>query len=218
MNTGDPENLVRTGAREQLSACRRLFLRLSAPGVGGLKYAGRAREPYLSSAGCCRPTAPSRPPDRAGDILFYTEVFPISPLILTPFSDQLPVPKALRPSADFSTWAEPPGPGRGPAELASATSGTRSGPAIGDARPARLQDRPAGPAARLHHLRGAAIDKNGRATSPSTPASQYAAGTKRTLPPSTIYGFNGPFPGPMINAEYGRPALVRFDNHLDENP
>ena len=40
----------------------------------------------------------------------------------------------------------------------------------------------------------------------------------RTLPPSTIYGFNGTFPGPMINAEYGRPALVRFENHLDENP
>lgn len=35
---------------------------------------------------------------------------------------------------------------------------------------------------------------------------------------STIYGFNGAFPGPMINAEYGRPALVRFENHLDDNP
>ena len=40
----------------------------------------------------------------------------------------------------------------------------------------------------------------------------------RTLPASTIYGFNGTFPGPMINAEYGRPALVRFENHLDERP
>ena len=46
----------------------------------------------------------------------------------------------------------------------------------------------------------------------------YAAGTKRNLPPSTIYGFNGTFPGPMINAEYGKPALVRFENDLDENP
>ena len=25
-------------------------------------------------------------------------------------------------------------------------------------------------------------------------------------------------PGPMINAEYGKPVLVRFENHLDENP
>jgi FtsP/CotA-like multicopper oxidase with cupredoxin domain len=38
------------------------------------------------------------------------------------------------------------------------------------------------------------------------------------LPPSTIYGFNGTFPGPLINMEYGRPALVRFENDLDLNP
>ena len=38
------------------------------------------------------------------------------------------------------------------------------------------------------------------------------------LPPSTIYGFNGTFPGPRINAEYGKPVIVRFENHLDENP
>ena len=47
---------------------------------------------------------------------------------------------------------------------------------------------------------------------------QVAAGTVRDLPPSTIYGFNGKFPGPMINAEYGKPALVRFINELDQNP
>lgn len=46
----------------------------------------------------------------------------------------------------------------------------------------------------------------------------FPAGTVRSLPPSTIYGFNGTFPGPMINAEYGKPCLVRFENHLDENP
>jgi FtsP/CotA-like multicopper oxidase with cupredoxin domain len=38
------------------------------------------------------------------------------------------------------------------------------------------------------------------------------------MPSSTIYGFNGTFPGPMINFEYGRPALVRFENDLDLNP
>ncbi len=38
------------------------------------------------------------------------------------------------------------------------------------------------------------------------------------LPESTIYGFNGAFPGPRINAEYGRPVLVRFENDLDLNP
>lgn len=37
------------------------------------------------------------------------------------------------------------------------------------------------------------------------------------LPPSTIWGFNGQFPGPMINAEYGRPCLVRFENELGDD-
>jgi FtsP/CotA-like multicopper oxidase with cupredoxin domain len=38
------------------------------------------------------------------------------------------------------------------------------------------------------------------------------------LPSSTIYGFNGSFPGPRINAMYGQPNLVRFENDLDLNP
>ena len=67
------------------------------------------------------------------------------------------------------------------------------------------------------------IDKNGRPTvsfegTSAGTAITHPAGEQRTLPPSTIYGFNGTFPGPMINAEYGKPALVRFENHLDENP
>ena len=43
-------------------------------------------------------------------------------------------------------------------------------------------------------------------------------GGPQSLPSSVIYGFNGSFPGPRINAEYGRAQLVRFENHLDENP
>ena len=38
------------------------------------------------------------------------------------------------------------------------------------------------------------------------------------LPKSTLYTFNGSFPGPMINLVYGRPAIVRFENDLDDNP
>jgi FtsP/CotA-like multicopper oxidase with cupredoxin domain len=39
-----------------------------------------------------------------------------------------------------------------------------------------------------------------------------------TLPDSVIYGFNGTFPGAMINVEYGKPAIIRFENDLDKNP
>ncbi|HEY1265059.1 MAG TPA: hypothetical protein VGF06_16130, partial [Terriglobales bacterium] len=40
----------------------------------------------------------------------------------------------------------------------------------------------------------------------------------QALPTSTIYGFNGTFPGPRINSMYGQPNLVRFENDLDFNP
>jgi FtsP/CotA-like multicopper oxidase with cupredoxin domain len=63
------------------------------------------------------------------------------------------------------------------------------------------------------------IDVKGQpAVSFDSTGKSYPAGTVRTLPLSTIYGFNGTFPGPMINAEYGKPALVRFINRRDENP
>ncbi len=44
-----------------------------------------------------------------------------------------------------------------------------------------------------------------------------AAGNDTNLPKSTRYTFNGTFPGPMINAEYGKPVCVRFENDLDLN-
>src|SRR4029077_7938953 len=61
------------------------------------------------------------------------------------------------------------------------------------------------------------INSLGQPTTAFVAGKKVAAGP-RYLPPSTIYGFNGTFPGPMINAEYGQPALVRFINKLDENP
>ena len=48
-------------------------------------------------------------------------------------------------------------------------------------------------------------------------ARQRPTRTRASCRESTIYGFNGTFPGPRINAEYGRAALVRFENHLDED-
>jgi FtsP/CotA-like multicopper oxidase with cupredoxin domain len=44
------------------------------------------------------------------------------------------------------------------------------------------------------------------------------AGSTTTLPQSTMYTYNGTFPGPMIYAQYGKPSLVRFENELDQNP
>src|SRR3954470_5802713 len=49
------------------------------------------------------------------DLLFYTEVYPTSPLILNPFNDELLIPPALRPVDPLVVrgWPKPPGPGVG---------------------------------------------------------------------------------------------------------
>jgi FtsP/CotA-like multicopper oxidase with cupredoxin domain len=64
------------------------------------------------------------------------------------------------------------------------------------------------------------IDQNGNAVPLPDGASAPGGSMEGTykLPMSTIYGYNGAFPGPMINAEYGRPLIVRFENDLDLNP
>ena len=162
------------------------------------------------------------------DAAFYIETYPTSPLILSPFKDPLVVPKALRPepSAAFKAWAQPPGPGVGQQN----SLGNQAAPAVAGADavehdveqlpgPARLQDRGAGQHPRVHHLPGPADRQERPADRVVRRRRQHLRGGHAAdLPRSTIYGFNGTFPGPMINAEYGRPALVRFINHLDENP
>ncbi|MFL5366381.1 MAG: multicopper oxidase family protein [Myxococcales bacterium] len=51
----------------------------------------------------------------------------------------------------------------------------------------------------------------------ANPSPGTVAGTF-LMPKSTIYGFNGSFPGPLVNIEYGQASLVRFENDLDLNP
>lgn len=156
-----------------------------------------------------------------GDVLLYTEAFPTSPLILEPFRDRLEIPQALAPldPSEVSSWAPAPGPGSGQQDSSGNERHQIWCDQVGYPDPLvyriELLVRP-------HSFTSShvlAIDKNGRPrTSWDETGKSYAAGTRRNLPMSTIYGFNGTFPGPMINAEYGRPVLVRFVNRLDENP
>ena len=178
----------------------------------------------------------------AGGTPSYTEVFPTSPLIVNPFSDDnpLPVPKALRPvpEADWTKWASPPGPDKPQDHVL----GAPADPHAYDAFIARYGWRPG-----THQVwPGRGVTKNfpWLSTTPLvyqvpllvathsftnskvqpigpdgldvTPPGRAAG--EQDLPPSTIYGFNGKFPGGMINAEYGRPVIVRFENHLDVLP
>ena len=163
--------------------------------------------------------------------LIYTEAFPTSPLIMSPFTDQLPIPKALAPESivDVASWPDAPGPGEGQQNSLRNQRHQVFKPRV------TIQDVISGQAARpdpiVYKLK-VEVSEHSFTTSQVMPINSagkptvsydaagnvYPAGTVRSLPKSTIYGFNGQFPGPMINAEYGKPCLVRFDNHLHENP
>ena len=211
------------GVRRGVS--RRTLLRLGAVGAAGIALtAGRAlAEPYLAQRGLLSSDGVFAAAAAAITDLVYIEAFPTSPLILTPFQDELPIPKALAPipNSEFTNWAQPPGPGLGQQNsLGNETHQlwpTDSSVGYPDPIVYKIDV-----LVRTHSFTTSKvlpIDKNGRkTTSFDATRKTYPAGTVRTLPNSTIYGFNGTFPGPMINAEYGKPALVRFENHLDENP
>ncbi len=202
---------------------RRTLLRLGALSATGvaLASANATLAPYLAPRGLMSPDGIFAAAGTVITDLVYLENFPTSPLILEPFKDELVVPKAARPedSSTYSSWAKPPGPGYGQQnslenERHQKWSSDTNSP---DPIVYKLDVEVAGHSFTKSPV--LPIDKNGRPIpSYDSTGKVYAAGTKRVLPDSTIYGFNGTFPGPMINAEYGKPCLVRFANHLDENP
>ena len=153
------------------------------------------------------------------------EPFPTSPLILNPFTDLLPIPKAMAPSPDPGGWKnrkrESAPPGKGPGQQSSDGTGTHQiWPSALVYNKAKLPD----PVYYKIDLRVAEhrftsqpvqpIDDNGNLV--SAPSQGGSIGPLN-LPGSSIYGFNGTFPGPRINAEYGKPCLVRFENWLDDS-
>ncbi|WP_309648540.1 multicopper oxidase domain-containing protein [Nocardioides sp.] len=203
---------------------RRAVLRLGALGVTGAAVltARNLWVPSLAQRGLLSPDGAFAAVSTAiGDLVLYTEDFPISPLILSPFIDPLPVPKALAPTptTDYASWDYPPGPGYGQQNSLRNERHQIWPSQLGYPDPIvykiELMVAP-------HHFTSSQvlpIKKDG------SPAVSYDAngaampeGTIRMLPASTMYAFNGVFPGPMINAEYGKPVIVRFINRLHENP
>src|SRR3954447_26683299 len=204
----------------------------SVPGVAAVQGVG---VPKLHQRGLLSPDGAFGATSTAlGDLLFYTEVFPTSPLILNPFSDELPIPPAAKPvpASEYTNWARPPGPGPGQQNSLGNKDGQHgiapgnethqlwpTDPKVGYPDPLvyKIDVKLAQHSFTTSQVMP--INANGRPTvSFDADGKKYPAGTKRSLPASTIYSFNGTFPGPMINAEYGKSCLVRFENHLDENP
>jgi FtsP/CotA-like multicopper oxidase with cupredoxin domain len=179
----------------------------------------------------------------AGDPLDALDVMPTSPLILSPFGDDhlLPIPQAMRPVPEsvWKSWPDAPGPDKPQDHVL----GEVTDPAVLDQFATKYGWKPG-----THQVwpgRGATKDfpwlsktplvyelpvRVGRhswtdsqveaidVTGAPVAANGQAAGVAQDLPPSTIYGFNGAFPGARINAEYGRPVIIRLKNELDALP
>ena len=103
------------GSRARSGVSRRMVLRLGAVGAAGVALTAAGGWPSLPCrAGLAFPDGVFAAASTAIDDLVYIEAFPTSPLILTPFTDPLPIPKALAPvPVSTVAWAQPPGPGPG---------------------------------------------------------------------------------------------------------
>jgi FtsP/CotA-like multicopper oxidase with cupredoxin domain len=210
---------------DKIRLSRRDMLKLSAGGAGMF---------VIGAGGLAVPRG------QAGGGSLYIEAFPTSPLILNPFTDVIEPPKALQPT-DPAGWDSPGGMPSKDAQDCIGDSKTtayfdRYGQTLG-----RHQLWPGDPdfgtfkwtsmdpviyqiklKVATHDFTTSTvqpIDSFGKPVVPpkGSKAPLNADGTTK-LPPSTIYGFNGTFPGPRINAEYGLASLVRFENHLEDNP
>ena len=105
------------GMNQKPRVARREFLRLGA--IGGAAVAAGAVAaswaPSLRQRGLLSPDGVFDAASIAWADSLYVEAFPTSPLILNPFSDELPIPKALipEPYLDWANKSESPGPGLG---------------------------------------------------------------------------------------------------------
>src|SRR3954449_5251145 len=157
------------------------------------------------------------------DLLFYTEVFPTRPLILNPFSDELVIPPALKPAsaeelADTAKWPTVPSGAAG-AQNSLGNETHQIWPStlgLPDPIVYKIDVKVAPKSFTTSKVRP--ITAGGKPTSSFDANGNPVPVGDRYLPDSTIYGFNGTFPGPRINAEYGKPVVVRFENMLDQNP
>ena len=140
---------------------RRAVLRLGAVGATGvaLTAAGEFGAPYLAQKGLLSTDGAFAATATAlGDLLFYKEKFPTSPLILNPFNDPLPIPKALAPVpvTEFSNWPLPPGPGDGQQNSLRNERHQKWSSDVGSPDPIVYKIDLHGPDPLVHHVPGAA--------------------------------------------------------------
>ena len=196
-------------ASSEAGLTRRDLLKMTAAAAGAAATAAVTGTPATASAavGACSGLDP-------------IEQYPVSPLILNPFTDPLPVPKSIAPvdPAVVATWPNQPGPGIGQQDAHGGTHQMFPG----DANPVTAPM----PQPKVYQLK-MQVSTHSYSSSPVRTLVPYVDANGRNvpagtvvpkLPDSVVYGFNGTFYSTLINAEYGQPNLVRIENHLDENP
>jgi FtsP/CotA-like multicopper oxidase with cupredoxin domain len=199
---------------------RRLVLRFGAAGTAAAAVGvGRAMVmPRLRRQGLANPDGLIDAVSIQLTNAVYTEVFTTTPLILNPFTDELVVQKALAP-IPVTELDPPPGPGVGQQNSFGNETHQVWTSDIGYPDPIFYRLKWESNTHSFTSSQVLPIDSTGRPTqSFDAQGHTYPAGTVRTLPPAVIWGHNGQLPGPMINVEYGKPVLVRFENHIEENP
>ncbi len=198
---------------------RRTLLRLGAVGGAGVALVGvqGVGRPFLAERGLLSVDGAFAATSMTLADQLYIEAFPTSPLILAPFTDELFIPTALRP-VQPSDLRPAPGPGIGQQNSLRNETHQIWPSQIGFPDPIIYQINDQVSIHSFTTSQVLPIDNTGRPTFSFDVTGQRVPAGRRTLPPSTIYSFNGTFPGPRINAEYGKPALVRFTNQLDQNP
>jgi FtsP/CotA-like multicopper oxidase with cupredoxin domain len=220
-----------TAGKQHVS--RRSLLRVGAGGAALAAFypASRILTPSLRDRGLLSPDGVFGAAAIELTDSLYTEAFPTSPLILQPFKDALLIPPAARPATDVGSWKFQPGPGLGQQNVLSSSGGNEQHQCWSDDARIKATNGGAAYPKPIVYKFDVKVAQHSFTTSPVLPINSsgqpansfdaagktYPAGTQRTLPPSTIYGFNGTFPGPRINAEYGKPVLIRFENHLDQD-
>ena len=140
---------------------RRTILRLGALGGAGLAFGAvqGVVKPSLKSQAWLSPDGAFAATSDALATVLYLELFPTSPLILSPFNDPLPIPKALAPvpkSVYSLPGRSPPGPGRGQQNSLGNQQHQIWPSKIGSPDPLVYKIDVQGQHPRVHHLAGAA--------------------------------------------------------------